>query len=117
LVTFIPNGDDIFNFDSLLLAPFTFNIGDLKLSDLAKLCVLILIMTKSKFKKSVMTSFQWRNHNCVIKVRHQTNVTKFFIFSPFKISGYVSVEDWSTERKTTTIYDVSAKNLTCKNCV
>jgi len=66
-------------------------------------------MTKSKKSK--------RHHNCVIEIRHQNNVTKFSILSPIKISGYASVEDWSTARKTITIYNVSAKKFTCKNCV
>jgi len=38
--------------------PLTFDFGDLKLRDLAKLCFFKQIMTKSNFKKSVMTSFQ-----------------------------------------------------------
>jgi len=37
--------------------PFTFNFDGLKLSDLGKLLFFKLIMTESKFKKSVMTSF------------------------------------------------------------
>jgi len=36
-------------------------MGDLKLHNLAKLWFFKLIMTKSSFKKSVMTSFQWRH--------------------------------------------------------
>jgi len=38
-------------------APVNLRFGALKLRDLAKLCFLKLIMTKSNFKKSVMTSF------------------------------------------------------------
>jgi len=34
-----------------LQRPSTFNIGDLKFRDLAKLCFFKLIMTKSNFKK------------------------------------------------------------------
>jgi len=52
-------------------APLTFNIGDLKFRDLAKLCFFKLIMTKSNFKKF------------------------FFQFGtplPIKISGYASVQ-------------------------
>jgi len=37
--------------------PFFFDFDDLKLRDLAKFCFFKLIMTKSNFKKSVMTSF------------------------------------------------------------
>jgi len=52
---------------TLFLAPLIFDIGDLNLLGLAKLWVLKLIMTKSNFKKSVMTSFQCRRHNYVIE--------------------------------------------------
>jgi len=38
-----------------------FDFSDLKLCDFVKLCFFKLIMTKSNFKKSVMTSFQWRH--------------------------------------------------------
>jgi len=37
--------------------PISFDVGDLKLRDLAKLWFFKLIMVKSNFKKSVMTSF------------------------------------------------------------
>jgi len=37
--------------------PLIFNIGDLKLGDLTKLCFVKQIVTKSNFKKSVNTSF------------------------------------------------------------
>jgi len=50
-------------------------------------------MTKSNFKKSVITSFQGRHRYYVTEKRHQTNVTTFFHFGPLpiKISGYASV--------------------------
>jgi len=38
-------------------APLNRRFGDLKLRDVAKFCFFTLIMTKSNFKKSVMTSF------------------------------------------------------------
>jgi len=68
--------------------PLIFDFGDLKLCDLTKLCFFKLIMTKSNFKKPVMTSSLIRHRK-----RHQTNVTRFFHFEPFsiKISGYVNV--------------------------
>jgi len=44
-------------------SPLTFDVGDLKLRDLAKLWFFNMIMTKSHWKKSVMSSFQWRHHN------------------------------------------------------
>jgi len=37
--------------------PFIFNFGDMKLRDVSKFCFFKLIMTKSNFKKSIMTSF------------------------------------------------------------
>jgi len=37
-----------------------------------------------EFKKSVMTSFHWRHHNCSTEKRHQNN------FPPIKLSGYAS---------------------------
>jgi len=37
-------------------------------------------MTKTNFKKSVMTSFQCRHHNYVIEKCHQTS--EFFLFRP-----------------------------------
>jgi len=39
-----------------LVAPLIFDCGDLKLRDVAKFIFFKLIMTKSNFKKSVMTS-------------------------------------------------------------
>jgi len=45
--------------------PLIFNIGDLKLRDLIKLCFFKLIVTKLNFKKSVMTSFLWRHRHYV----------------------------------------------------
>jgi len=74
--------------------PLTFIAGVLKLRDLDKLWFFNLIMTKSNFKKSVMTSFQWHLHNYVIEKRHQNNVTRFFHFVPLfgiKIFGYASL--------------------------
>jgi len=38
-------------------SPLIFDVGDLKLRDVAKFCFFKLIMTKSNLKKSVMTSF------------------------------------------------------------
>jgi len=37
--------------------PLIFDFGDLTLGDVAKFCLFKLILTKSNFKKSVMTSF------------------------------------------------------------
>jgi len=37
-------------------------------------------MKKSNFKKSVMTSLQWRCHNYVTEKRHENNITIFFLF-------------------------------------
>jgi len=37
--------------------PLIFDFGDLKLRNLAKFCFFKLIMTKSNFKKSIVTSF------------------------------------------------------------
>jgi len=71
-----------------------------------------LIVTKSNFKKLVITSFLWRHHHYVITItsprrhtkwRYQNMVTKFFHFAPFppiKISGYASVAN--THRYNTT---------------
>jgi len=71
----------------------TFDFGDLKLHDLAKLCFFKLTMTKSNFKKSVMMSFQWRYYHYVLEKRHQTT-HKIFHFcpppSPIKSFGYTS---------------------------
>jgi len=41
-------------------------------------------MTKSKFKKPVMTSFQWRHRYYVTEKRQQSNVIKFPILGPFQ---------------------------------
>jgi len=62
--------------------PLTYDFGDLKLRDSPKLCSFKLIMTKSNFKKSVMTLFQWRHRYCVTERRHQTNVVRFYILGP-----------------------------------
>jgi len=55
-------------------------------------------MTVSNFKKSVMTSCQWRHRNYVSEKRHKY----FFIFwaPSIKISGYASVApvDLTTRR-------------------
>jgi len=50
-------------------------------------------MTKSNFKKSVMSSFQWRDRYCDTKKRHKTNIKRFFNFGPLliKVSDYASV--------------------------
>jgi len=53
--------------------PLTFDIGDLKLRDLAKLWFFKLTMTKSNFKKSVMTKSQ---------LRHLNNVKNFQLWVP-----------------------------------
>jgi len=42
-----------------------------------------LIMTKSNFKKSVLTWFQWRHRYYVTEKRYQTNVTRFSTLSLF----------------------------------
>jgi len=60
----------------------TFDIVALKLRDLSKLCFFKLIMIKSNFKKSVVTSFQW-----AIKITSPKSVSKimpqfFFHFEP-----------------------------------
>jgi len=50
-------------------------------------------MTKSNFKKSVMTSFKWRHGHYVTEKRHQ-KTSQFFPFwaTPIKIFGYASVQ-------------------------
>jgi len=69
--------------------PFTFNIGDMKFRDLAKLWIFKLIMKKSNFKKS-------GHFSDVIIITSPKNVTKmsqkFSILGlpPIKISGYAS---------------------------
>jgi len=45
--------------------PLRVNIGDLKFRDWAKLWIIKLIIKKSNFKKSVMTSFSWRHHHYI----------------------------------------------------
>jgi len=65
-------------------APFTFNIGDLKLRDLAKLWIFKQIMKKLNFKKYVMTSFSDVIIITSPKKCHQNNVTQFFQFAPFQ---------------------------------
>jgi len=62
------------------------------LRDLAKLCFFKLIMTKSNFKKSVITLFLWRHRYYVTEKLYQTSVTRFSHFGPIpiKISGYAS---------------------------
>jgi len=45
--------------------PLIFNIGDLKLRDLTKLWFFKLIVSKSNFKKSVITSFLWHHRHFV----------------------------------------------------
>jgi len=47
-------------------ASLPFDIGDLKLRDLAKLWCFKLIMAKSNF-----WTFQWRHHNYVTKIKSQ----------------------------------------------
>jgi len=70
--------------------PLISNIGDLKLRDLAKLWFFKLIMMKSSFKRSVMTSFQWRRRYYVTEKRHHSNLTKFFHFVPSPQSKLLS---------------------------
>jgi len=63
-------------------APLTFNIGDQKLRDFAKLCFFKLIMIKSNFKKSLMTSVT------LSQLRHRKTspiTSQHFFFS----SGYI----------------------------
>jgi len=65
-----------------------FNFGDLKLHDVAKFCFFKLIMMKSNFKKSVMTSWPL----CHRKTSSKTS-QNFSILSPppsIKISSYAS---------------------------
>jgi len=50
--------------------PLIFNMGDMKLGDLTKLWLFKLIVTKSNFKKSVMTSSPIRQPNDVPKFFH-----------------------------------------------
>jgi len=71
---------------------FTFDFRNLKLRYLARIVFFKLVMTKWKFKKAVITSFQWHHRYYVTEKRHQTNVTRFFYFGPLpiKISGYAS---------------------------
>jgi len=59
-----------------------FDFCDLKLRDLAKLWFFKLIMTKSNFKKSVMTLFRLLHFNYIIEIRQQNSVTKLFHFGP-----------------------------------
>jgi len=66
--------------------PLIFDFRDLKLRDLAKLCIFKLIMRKFNLKNQL-----WRHY--ITDKRHETNVTKFFHFGPLiiKISGYAVV--------------------------
>jgi len=62
----------------------TFDLGDLKLRDLAKLLWFFkLIMTKSNFKKLAMTSFQGHRYY-VTEKHHQYSVTRFLHFGTLK---------------------------------
>jgi len=72
--------------------PLSFDFGDLKLRDLAKLWFFKLIITKSNFKKSLMTSFKGSYRYYFTEKRHQIT-SQFFPFwaLPIKISGYASV--------------------------
>jgi len=54
-----------------------FDFGDLKLRDFAKLCFFELIMTKSNFKKSVMTTSLLRHGKTSPNYRHN-----IFTFCP-----------------------------------
>jgi len=62
--------------------PLTFNIDDFKLRDLATLWFFKLIMTKSNFKKTVITSFQWRHRHYITEKRHQNNAQFFSNLPP-----------------------------------
>jgi len=70
--------------------PWIFDFDDLKLRDLAKLWVFILIVTKSNLQKSVISSFQWCRRYYVTEKCHQTNASRFSVLNPIKISGYAS---------------------------
>jgi len=68
----------------------TFNIDDLKLHDLAKLRIFLLILKKSNFKKLIITSFSG-----IIIITLPKNVIKltsqifpFCPLPPIKTSGY-----------------------------
>jgi len=70
-------------------------------------------MTKSNFKKSVMTLFQWRHYNCDIEIRHRINVTNF---TSSLQSKFLATTD-QPKGKPPLFMTFQQKNLTCKNCV
>jgi len=78
-----------------------FNISDPKLGDLTKLCFFQRIVTKSNFKKSVMTSLfvtssPLRVPNDITKI---TSQSLHFGPPPIKISGYASDRRYSTSQR------------------
>jgi len=59
-------------------APLTFDVDDLKLRDLAKLCFQTNY-DEIEIKKSAKISFYLRHRYCVTEKRHQNSVTRFSI--------------------------------------
>jgi len=55
---------------SRLQRPLTFNIGDLKFRNFAKLCFSSWLWPK-RTSKLVMKSFQWRHHHYFTEKQHQ----------------------------------------------
>jgi len=63
-------------------SPPPFNFHELKSGDLPKLWFFKLIMTKSNFKKSIMTSFQW----CYCFTSPKSVIILTSLYFPFWVS-------------------------------
>jgi len=72
------------------LRPFNLQFWWLEVAWFTQIVFFQTIMTKLNFKKSIVTSFQWRHRYYITKEGHHTNVTRFFNFEPLliKTSGY-----------------------------
>jgi len=80
--------------------PLTFDIGDLKWRDLAKLCFFKVIMTKSNLKNQL-----WGYFNDVIIITSPKYIFPF-CSNPIKISGYATGQLGLQEFFTDVIFDV-----------